>query len=122
MNMTGRINISMQKVKTNKLTAGMLIQNFKDTIKTFIAIDEAYSFMSSTKGTPAYCKKFLFEVLEIVKQLGLPTDSITLSCADLSWNELPSIISNLYGLGLSADEIRQMDYLLDENYLIATRY
>ena len=39
----------MQKVKTNKLTAGMLSQNFKDTVKSFVANDEAYSFMSTIK-------------------------------------------------------------------------
>ena len=32
MNMTSRINIAMRNVKTNELTAGMLSQNFKDTI------------------------------------------------------------------------------------------
>ena len=36
MNMTSSINIAMQKVKTNKLTAGMLSQNFKDTVKLFV--------------------------------------------------------------------------------------
>ena len=44
-------------------------------------------------GTSAYWKKFLFEVLAMVKQLGLPTFFMTLSCADLRWNELISIIS-----------------------------
>ena len=87
MNMTSRINIAMQKVMTNELTAGMLSQNFKDTVKSFVASDEAYSFMSTIKGTPAYWKKFLFEVLAMVKQLGLPTYFMTLSCADLRWNE-----------------------------------
>ena len=29
--------------------------------------------MNSIKGTPAYRKKFLFDVLAIVKELGVPT-------------------------------------------------
>ena len=35
------------------------------------------SFMSSIKGTAAYWKTFLSEVLAIVKQLGLPTFFMT---------------------------------------------
>ena len=127
MNMSSRINIAMQKVKTNALTAGVLSQNFKDTVKSFVASNEAYSFMSTIKGTPAYWKKFLFEVLAMVKQLGLPTYFMTLSCADLRWNELPSIISKLKGLDLSEEEISQMDYftrceLLNSNPVLMARH
>ena len=51
----------------------MLSNNFNETVKTFIAKDEGYSFMSSIKGTSsAYRKTFLSEVLAMVKQLGLP--------------------------------------------------
>ena len=57
----------MTKVCANKLTAGMLSSNFSDTVKSFIAKDEGYSFMSPIKGTPAYWKKFLLEVLAMVK-------------------------------------------------------
>ena len=63
----------MQKVKSSRLNAGMLSKKFKDTVKQFIASDDAFSFMNSVKGTPAYWKKLLREVLAMVKQLGLPT-------------------------------------------------
>ena len=39
--------------------------------------------MGNIEGIPAYWKKFFFEVLAMVKQLGLPTFFMTLSCADL---------------------------------------
>ena len=84
----------MKKVCANQLTAGMLSNYFKDTVKSFIAKDESFNFMNSVKGTPAYWKRFLFEVLAMVKQLGLPTFFVTLSCADLRWNELIAIIAN----------------------------
>ena len=42
--------------------------------------------MSKIKGTPAYWKKFLDKVLAMVKQLGLPTFFMTLSCVDLHRN------------------------------------
>ena len=63
----------MPKGKTNHLTAGMLSRNFKESVKSFVAKDEAYNSMNTIKGTPAYWKRFLFEVLAMVKQLGLPT-------------------------------------------------
>ena len=117
----------MQKVKSGQLTAGMLSRNFKESVKSFVANDEAYSFMNTVKGTPAYWKRFLFEVLAMVKQLGLPTFFMTLSCADLRWNELVSIISKLNGLNLSDDDINGMDYfqrceILNSNPVLLARH
>ena len=63
--------------------------------------------MNTIKGTPAYWKRFLFEVLAMVKQLGLPTFFMTFSCADLRLNELVSIILKLNGLNLSEDDIKK---------------
>ena len=73
LNLNGQINIAMKKTCTNQLNAGMLSNNFSNTVKAFIAKDEGYGFMTTIKGTPAYWKKFLSEVLAMVKQLGLPT-------------------------------------------------
>ena len=128
LNLNSRINIGMQKVKTNQLIAGMLSRNFKESVNSFVAKekDEAYKFMSTIKGTPAYWKRFLFEVLAMVKQLGFPTFFMTLSCADLRWEELVSIISKLNGLNLSEDDIKNLDYfkrceILNNNpFLLAT--
>ena len=78
----------MRKVTSDKLTAGMLSSNFKDKVKYFIASDQAFTFMNGSKGTPAYWKKFLFDFLAMVKQLGCATFFMTLSSADLRWNEL----------------------------------
>ena len=103
LNLNSQNNISMKKVCTNQLTAGMLSNNFSDTVKSFIAKDD--SFMS-----PAYWKKFLSEVLAMVKQLGLPTFFMTLSCADLRWNELISTISKLKGEILTEEQINNMSY------------
>ena len=127
LNLNSRINIAMQKVKTNQLTAGMLSRNFKESVKSFVAKDEAYNFMNTIKGTPAYWKRFLFEVLAMVKQLGLPTFFMTLSCADLRWNELVSIISKLNGLNLSEDDIKNLDYfkrceILNNNPVLLARH
>ena len=46
-----------------------------------------FSFMSSVKGTPAYWKQFLYDVLAMVKQLGITAYFLTylLLCADPRW-------------------------------------
>ena len=61
----------MHKIKPGTLTAGTVESNFKGTIERFVAKDNAFSFMNSVKGTPAYWKQFLYDVLAMVKQLGI---------------------------------------------------
>ena len=74
----------MHKIKPGTLTAGTVKSNFKETFERFVARDNAFSFMNSVKGTPAYWKQFLYDVLAMVKQLAISTYFLTLSCADLT--------------------------------------
>ena len=60
----------MRKPTSNQFTTGMLSSNFNEKVKEFIASDEAFTFMNSMKGTPAYWKTFLFDVLLM---LGVPS-------------------------------------------------
>ena len=69
----------MKKVCCDRVTVGVSLQNFSETVKSFIANDKTYPFMNIVKCTSAYWKHFLFEVVLIVKQLRLPTFSKTLS-------------------------------------------
>ena len=94
----------MKKVIINNFTGGILRKNFKQRVKELIADEKAFSFMSSIKGTPSYWKKFLHQVLAMLKQLGTPIFFLTLSCADLRWNELISIIFKLNGIDI-ADKV-----------------
>ena len=66
--------------------------------------------MSSIKGTPAYWKKILHQVLAMVKQLGTPTFFLTYSCADLRWNGLISIIFKLNGIDIAVEDIDRLSY------------
>ena len=79
-----------------------------------ISKDEGYNFINSIKGNPAYWKKFL---LGMVKQVGVPTFFTTLSCADLQWDELISIIGRLKGEKLTSERISSVDYFERCNYL-----
>ena len=93
------INIAMNKLFSNDLTAGMLSKNFKQRLQWFTAKDKAFSFMSSIKGTLAYWKNIL---------QGTPTFFLTLSLADLRWNELISIIFKLNRVDISDEEVDEM--------------
>ena len=69
--------------------------------------------MNIVKGTPAYWQRFLFEVLAMVKQLGLPTFFLTLKCADLMLNDLVSCLSyqNSNGLNRSEEGVDALSYV-----------
>ena len=63
----------------------------------------------------------------MVKQLGIPTYFLTLSCADLRWEELPYIINKLNNLGLSDEELKNLRYqekcnLLNINPVLVARH
>ena len=127
LNLSNQINIAMRKVTSSQVTAGMLSSNFNEKVKEFIASDQAFTFMNSIKGTPAFSKKFLFDVLAMVKQLGVPTFFMTLSSADLKWNELVSIINKLHKLDMSEEDIENLTYndrcrLLNSNPVLVARH
>ena len=86
------INFAMHKSKPGTFTAGTVKNNFKGTIEKFVASDNAFSFMSSIKRTPAYWKQFLCDELAVVKQLGIPTYFLTLSSADLNTYIFPDFV------------------------------
>ena len=46
----------------------------------------------------------------MVKQLRVPTYFLTLSCADLRWDELPYIINKLNNLSLTEEELKNLSY------------
>ena len=124
INLFNQINIATRKVK-GSIKVGQLRSNYKETLRSFICQDQAFLFMNSVKGTPAYWKNFLYDVLAMVKQLGLPTFFLTLSCADLRWNELVQIINRLNNMHLPNEN--DLDYfekcsLLNQNPVLTARH
>ena len=100
----------MKKVISNNLTAGMPDKNFNQRVKELVAKNKAFRFMSSNKGTLAYWKNFLHQVLAMVKKLGTPKFFLTFSCANLRWNELISIIFKLNGIDIADEDINRLSY------------
>ena len=104
----------------------MMLNDYENTVKTMLQNQEAYKFLSEVKGSPAYWKQFLYDVLAMVRQLGLPTYFLTLSCADLHWNELVYIISKLQGVDITDDDIENLTYadrckILNQNPVLLAR-
>ena len=110
-----------------QLTAGSVRKNYKESVKKLLSNENAFHFLSSVKVTPAYWMQLLHEVLAIVKQLGIPTYFLTLSCADLRWDELPHIVNKLNNLNLSDEKIRNLTYQqrtksLNDNPVLVARH
>ena len=57
----------MHKIKPGKIAAGTIKINFKGRIETFVASDNAFSFISSVKGISVNWKQFSYDVLAMVK-------------------------------------------------------
>ena len=92
----------MHKIKKLALIAGRAFFkkkiDFTETVERFVTGDNAFPFISSIQGTAAYWKQFLYDLLAMVKQSGIPTYFLTLSYADLRWEEPPYIINKLNNL------------------------
>ena len=69
------INIALKKVHGQSITASQVRSN-NQILQNLI---------SPRPGSPPYWQKFMYEVVAMVKQLGIPTWFMTLSCADLRW-------------------------------------
>lgn len=103
------INIALTKVHEQSLTASHLKSNVQ-SLKNHLFQDQAYLFLRQIPGTPPYWQKFMYEVVAMVKQLGIPTWFMTLSCADLRWPELFQIIGKSQGFNLTDKEIDALTY------------
>ena len=95
----------------------MFIGKFTEAVKSFISKNEAYNFMSRIKWSPVYWEKFLFDVLGMELQVGLPNIFMILSCAYLQLDELISIIRKLKDERLTSEKISSMDYFERCSYL-----
>ena len=60
----------------------------------------------------------------MVRQLGIPTFSLTLSCADLRWDELVSIISKLNSTDVTVKDLSYHDrcITLNSNPVLVARH
>ena len=120
------INIALKKLHGQPLTASQFRSN-EQCVKNLIFKDQAYLFLRGIPGSPPYWQKFMYEVIAMVQQLGIPTWFLTLSCADLRWHELFHILSRVRGENITDEEIDNLSYnekcsLLNLNPVIVAKH
>ena len=120
------INIALKKIHGQPLTASQIRSN-PQSLQNLICQDQAYLFLRQIPGTPPYWQKFMYEVIAMVKQLGIPTWFMTLSCADLRWPELFQIIARTQGNNLTDEQVDALSYnercsLLNLNPVIVAKH
>ena len=80
--MSDSIDIALKKVHGQSVTASQLRAN-PYRLVNLTCEDQAYLFQRQIPAGTPYWKKFMREVIAMVKQLGIPTWFMTLSCAHL---------------------------------------
>lgn len=103
------INIALKKVHGEPVTASQVRSNTR-VLQNLMSQDQAYLFLRQIPGSPPYWPKFKYEVVAVVKQLGIPTWFMTLSCADLRWPELLQIISRSSSTNMTDEEVNALSY------------
>ena len=103
------INIALKRVGGQPVTASQLKSN-PDMLRNLICQEQAYLFLQQIRGSPPYWQKFMYEILGMVKQLGMPTWFMPLSCADLRWPELFQIIGRMQGKTMTNEEVDGLSY------------
>ena len=65
------------------LTAGVIQDH--SVLLQMIQRDDAYNFLKNVRGSPAYFQRVQYEVLAMIRQLGIPhssSPSLLLICSD----------------------------------------
>ena len=104
------INIALKKIQGQPITASQ-IKSDVNKLKSLVCQDQAYLFLRQIPGTPPYWQKFMYEVVAMVKQLGIPTWFMTLSCVDLRWPELFQVVARTQGRDITEEEVEALSYV-----------
>ena len=107
------------------LTAGT-VRN-QQVIQQMIQRDDAYRFLKNVRGSPAYFQKVMYDVLGMIRQLGLPTWFLTLSAADMQWPDVIQSIARQYGTTFTDEDVHSMSFeekskWLRQNPITAARH
>ena len=70
----------------NCVNAGMLKN--PQVLNNLVRTEQAYKFLKNMRGSPPFWQHQLYEVMAMLRALGIPTWFLTLSSADLHWPEM----------------------------------
>ena len=86
-----------------------LIKNV-EKMNELIKCDHAYKILKNVRGTPAYFQTVFYDVLAMVRQLGIPTWFFTVSAADMQWPDVIQTIARQYGTELSDSDVQNLSF------------
>ena len=104
-----QIALRLKRGKTlggKTITAGMLKN--AGTVTKLVHTEQAYKFLRQVRGLPAYWQHELYELLAMLRCLGIPTWFMTLSAADPHWVEMLEMIAIHKQMSISQKEIKRM--------------
>ena len=103
-----------QQVGRN-IDAGMLKnpQHLQNLFKK----DRAYTFLKNICGSPPYWQKMFYELLSMIRTLGIPTWFLTLSAADMKSPEVIQSIAKQYGTIYTEQEVLELPWRLKSMWL-----
>ena len=103
-----------QQVGRN-LDAGMLKN--PQHLQTLFKKDRAYTFLKNIRSSPPYWQKMFYELLAMIRTLGMPTWFLTLSAADMKWPEVIQTIAKQYGTIYTEQEVLELPWRLKSMWL-----
>ena len=114
------INIALRQTRGRQqlgrnLDAGMLKN--PQLLHNLFKKDRAYSFLKNIRGSPPYWQKMFYEVLAMIRTLGIPTWFLTLSAADMKWPEVIQSIAQQYGTIYTEDEVLALPWQMKSTWL-----
>jgi len=71
---------------------------------------KAYQFLKNVRGSLPYYQHTFYELLAMIRQLGIPTWFFTLTAADMKWPDMIQIIARQYGVSYTDEELKAMSY------------
>ena len=114
------ISIALRQTKGRKqlgknIDAGMLKN--PQHLQTLLKKDKAYTFLKNIRGSPPYWQKMFYELLSMIRTLGIPTWFLTLSAADMKWPEVIQAIARQYQTIYTEDEVSALPWWIKSMWL-----
>lgn len=75
-------------------TINIGLMKVSDNVQAMLRTDTVFKFMKNLRSSPAYWNTVLFDLLAMVRQLGIPAWFSTLSAADMQWPEVIKSIAH----------------------------
>ena len=97
------------------ITAGILWN--PQEMQQLVRNQQAYKFLRNIQRSPPYWQHELYDVLAMLRSLGIPTWFLTLSAADLHWPEMIQAVAIQFCRNLSRTDVMKMSIQERSHYL-----